>query len=278
MDFKNGKIIIFSGAGISAESGLATFRDGNGLWANYDPNVVCNYHSWRKNYELVHKFYNQRREELARVRPNLAHKIAYDLAREFEVINITQNVDDLFERAHLEVTASLRGSEATEAIHSNITNQSADSSDSNAIFAEYKKANILHLHGKLWEIRCENCEHIITIGYAPYDFSPCPKCGNPKLKPNIVFFYEQAPKYAEMYEIFDSVSDDDIIVVSGTSGEVVNVCAMIGKGYKILNNLEKARGINEKLFDSVYFEPSTSAFPKIYNEIKALKNGNSSLA
>ena len=81
-----------------------------------------------------------------------------------------------------------------------------------------------------------------------------------------------------MYEIFDSVSDDDIIVVSGTSGEVVNVCAMIGKGYKILNNLEKARGINEKLFDSVYFEPSTSAFVKIYDEIKALKNGNSSLA
>lgn len=271
MDFKNGKIIIFSGAGISAESGLATFRDGNGLWANYDPNVVCNYHSWRKNYELVHKFYNQRREELANVRPNIAHKIACDLAREFEVINITQNVDDLFERAHLEVTASLRGSEATEAIHSNITNQSADSSDSNAIFAEYKKANILHLHGKLWEIRCENCEHIITIGYAPYDFSPCPKCGNPKLKPNIVFFYEQAPKYAEMYEIFERVSDDDIIVVSGTSGEVVNVCAMIGKGYKILNNLEKARGINEKLFDSVYFEHSTSAFPKIYNEIKVLK-------
>lgn len=254
MDFKNGKIIIFSGAGISAESGLATFRDSNGLWANYDPNVVCNYHSWRKNYELVHKFYNLRREELATVHPNIAHKIAMRLAREFEVINITQNVDDLFERAHLEGESSANPN----------VNQ-------DAIFAEYEKANILHLHGKLWEIRCENCEHIETIGYAPYDFTPCPKCGNPKLKPNIVFFYEQAPKYAEMYEIFDSVSDNDIIVVSGTSGEVVNVCAMIGRGYKILNNLEKARGINEKLFDSVYFEPSTSAFEKIYDEIKALK-------
>ncbi len=266
-DFKNGKIIIFSGAGISAESGLATFRDSNGLWANYDPNVVCNYHSWRKNYELVHKFYNLRRAELATVRPNTAHKIAMRLAREFRVVNITQNVDDLFERAHLEVTVSLRGSEATEAIHSNIT----DLSDSNARFAEYEQANILHLHGKLWEIRCENCEYIATIGYAPYDFTPCPKCGNEKLKPNIVFFYEQAPKYMEMYEIFDSVSDNDIIVVSGTSGEVVNVCAMIRRGYKILNNLEKARGINENLFDSVYFEPSSSAFEKIYNEIKALK-------
>lgn len=268
MNFKNGKIIIFSGAGISAESGLATFRDGNGLWANYDPNVVCNYHSWHKNYELVHRFYNQRREELANVRPNLAHKIACDLAREFEVVNITQNVDDLFERAHLEGESGANQS-ANRSVDSSAV--LVDSSDSNAIFAEYKKANILHLHGKLWEIRCENCEHIITIGYAPYDFSSCPKCGNPKLKPNIVFFYEQAPKYAEMYEIFERVSDDDIIVVSGTSGEVVNVCAMIGKGYKILNNLEKARGINEKLFDSVYFEPSTSAFVKIYDEIKALK-------
>lgn len=277
MNFKNGKIIIFSGAGISAESGLATFRDGNGLWVNYDPNVVCNYHSWRKNYELVHKFYNQRREELACVRPNLAHKIACDLAREFEVVNITQNVDDLFERAHLEGESSVNqgaNQGANQSVNRSVDSSvdSADSSDLNAIFAEYKKANILHLHGKLWEIRCENCEHIITIGYAPYDFTPCPKCGNPKLKPNIVFFYEQAPKYAEMYEIFERVSDDDIIVVSGTSGEVVNVCAMIGKGYKILNNLEKARGINEKLFDSVYFEPSTSAFPKIYDEIRELKN------
>lgn len=280
MNFKNGKIIIFSGAGISAESGLATFRDSNGLWANYDPDVVCNYRSWRKNYELVHQFYNKRREELARVRPNVAHKIVCDLAREFKVINITQNVDDLFERAHLEgesganQNADSNDSNANQNADSSESNTDSiiNSSDSNAIFAEYEKINILHLHGKLWEIRCENCDNIITIGYAPYDFFPCPKCGNPKLKPNIVFFYEQAPKYMEMYEIFERVSDDDIIVVSGTSGEVVNVCAMIRKGYKILNNLEKARGINENLFDSVYFEPSTSAFPKIYDEIKNLKN------
>lgn len=284
MEFKNGKIIIFSGAGISAESGLATFRDGNGLWANYDPNVVCNFHTWQQNYEIVHQFYNQRREELARVRPNLAHKIACDLARKFEVINITQNVDDLFERAHLECESSAnRGNDSsdfsanhsTDSRESNIdsSDSSADSRDFNAIFAKYKKANILHLHGKLWELRCEECEAIINVGYAPYNFAPCAKCGNPKLKPNIVFFYEQAPKYAQMYEIFSRVNDNDIIVVSGTSGEVVNVCALLNRGYKILNNLEKARGISEKLFDSVYFEPSTSAFPKIYDEIIALKNG-----
>ncbi|MGX3010184.1 SIR2 family NAD-dependent protein deacylase [Helicobacter sp. 23-1044] len=265
MNFKNGKIIIFSGAGISAESGLATFRDSNGLWANYDINVVCNYHSWRQNYELVHKFYNLRREELARVKPNIAHQIAQKLAQNFEVINITQNVDDLFERAYLGLLGDFNTLDCHES--------QSDSRNDNLDFSQYDNANILHLHGKLWEIRCEDCENIINIGYAPYDFSPCPKCGNAILKPNIVFFYEQAPKYAQMYEIFERVSDNDIIIVSGTSGEVVNVCAMINKGYKILNNLKPARGINENLFDSVYLEPSTSAFPKIYDEILRLKNG-----
>lgn len=265
IDFKNGKIIIFSGAGISAESGLMTFRDSNGLWANYDINVVCNYHSWRQNYELVHKFYNLRREELARVHPNAAHKIVRDLAREFEVVNITQNVDDLFERAYLEVCGD------SFDCH-DLQSKTCNDKDFE-IFAQYEKANILHLHGKLWEIRCEECEHITTIGYTPYNFAPCEKCGNEKLKPNIVFFYEQAPKYAQMYEIFSKVRDNDIIVVSGTSGEVVNICAMINRGYKILNNLQSARGINENLFDSVYLEPSTSAFPKIYDEICRLKNG-----
>lgn len=248
MDFTNGRVIIFSGAGISAESGLATFRDSNGLWANYDPNIVCNYTNWHSNYKIVHKFYNQRREELKHTKPNIAHILTQKLSQEFEVINITQNVDDFFERAYLEVN-------------------NVESSDFNA----YSKADILHLHGKLWELRCENCENITTIGYESYDFSPCKKCGNEILKPNIVFFYEQAPKYAIMYEIFDSIKYDDIIIVIGTSGEVVNICAMLNRGYKILNNLAKTRGIDENLFDSLYLEKSTEALPKIYNEIKNIK-------
>lgn len=248
MDYSKGRIIIFSGAGISAESGLATFRDSNGLWANYDPDIVCNYRNWRENYKIVHKFYNQRREELKHTKPNIAHIITQKLSQEFEVINITQNVDDFFERAYLEVN-------------------NVDSSD----FVNYARAGILHLHGKLWELRCEHCESITTIGYESYDFSPCEKCGYELLKPNIVFFYEQAPKYAEMYEIFDSIKDDDIILVVGTSGEVVNICAMLNRGYKILNNLTSTLGINENLFDSLYLESSAVAMPKIYNEIKNIK-------
>ncbi len=234
MNFKQGKIIIFSGAGISADSGIATFRDSNGLWANYDPNIICNYRNWRENYNLVHEFYNKRRNELANVAPNVAHKIVARLQNEFGAINITQNVDDLFERAGCK--------------------------------------NTIHLHGFLSELRCENCESIIDIGYDSYKFTSCPKCKNDKLKPNIVFFYEQAPKYYDMHAIFSSVRDDDIVVVIGTSGEVVNICALLNRGYKILNNLSPSSMIDESLFDSVYMESSTTALPKIYNEIAMLKN------
>lgn len=233
MGFQNGKIIVFSGAGISAESGIATFRDSNGLWANYDPMVVCNYHNWRENYKLVHEFYNKRREELRSVAPNAAHKIIKKLSDEFELINITQNVDDLFERAGCE--------------------------------------GVIHLHGNLRELRCEKCGAIIEIGYEAYDFTPCPKCHAPELKPNIVFFYENAPRYVDLYEVFSGVGDSDIVLVVGTSGEVINICYMLSRGHKILNNLQSQAMIDESAFDSVYLEKSSVAMPKIYEEIRELK-------
>lgn len=234
MSFKNGRIIVFSGAGISAESGLSTFRDSDGLWDKYDPMVVCNYTNWKANYELVHSFYNKRRKELETKEPNIAHKIIKRLEDEFDVINITQNIDNLFEKAGC--------------------------------------SDVIHLHGSLTSLRCLECESIIEIGYAKYDFTPCPKCDAKQLKPNIVFFYEQAPKYYNMHKIFDSISDDDIIIVIGTSGEVVNICAMLSKGYKILNNLASSAMIDESIFDSVYLEKSSLAMPKIYEEIKRLKS------
>ncbi|WP_334084869.1 Sir2 family NAD-dependent protein deacetylase [Helicobacter typhlonius] len=68
------KLVIFSGAGLSAESGLETFRDNGGLWAQYDPMEVCNYENWLENFALMHRFYNLRREELGKVQPNAMHK------------------------------------------------------------------------------------------------------------------------------------------------------------------------------------------------------------
>lgn len=233
IDYKNGRVIIFSGAGISAESGLSTFRDSGGLWESYDPQLVCNYQNWNENYELVHKFYNLRRKELGKVKPNIAHEFVAKMCDEFDAINITQNVDDLFERAGCEC---------------------------------------LHLHGFLPELRCENCDKIEVLGYKEYNFHACKNCGFKRLKPNIVFFYEPAPLYTLLYGIFSSIQENDIIIVIGTSGNVININSLLGKGYKILNNLDSEITINECLFDSLYLESSSKALPKIYNEVKKLRS------
>ncbi|RZJ98660.1 MAG: NAD-dependent deacylase, partial [Flavobacterium sp.] len=109
------KLVVLSGAGISAESGIKTFRDSDGLWEGHNVMDVATPEGWKKNPELVLDFYNQRRKQLLTVEPNLAHKILAELESDFDVSIITQNVDDLHERA---------GS-----------------------------SNVLHLHGELLKVR-----------------------------------------------------------------------------------------------------------------------------
>ena len=92
------KLVVLTGAGMSAESGLKTFRDSNGLWEEHDVMEVASIEGWYKNPELVLEFYNQRRRQLASAQPNEAHKILAELEEDFDVRVITQNVDDLHER------------------------------------------------------------------------------------------------------------------------------------------------------------------------------------
>ena len=103
------KLVILSGAGISQESGISTFRDANGLWENHDIMEVASIQGWHKNPELVLDFYNQRRRQLSEVKPNEAHKIIVQLEDHFEVLIITQNVDDLHERAGSKNVIHLHG-------------------------------------------------------------------------------------------------------------------------------------------------------------------------
>lgn len=103
------KLVILSGAGISQESGISTFRDANGLWENHDIMEVASIQGWHKNPELVLDFYNQRRRQLSEVKPNEAHNIIAQLEDQFEVIIITQNVDDLHERAGSKNVIHLHG-------------------------------------------------------------------------------------------------------------------------------------------------------------------------
>lgn len=156
------KLVVLTGAGISAESGLKTFRDSDGLWEGYKVKDVATLEGWYKNPALVLDFYNQRRKQLKDAIPNAAHKILAELENDFDVHIITQNVDNLHEQA---------GSK-----------------------------NIIHLHGELLKVRsCKNENHImewhhdLVIG----DVDP----SGQQLRPHIVWFGEQVPAMEEAIHI-----------------------------------------------------------------------------
>lgn len=148
------KIVVFTGAGVSAESGLQTFRDANGLWNNYPVSLVATPQGWLSDPEFVLDFYNQRRAELDKVEPNPAHIAIAALEEKYEVVVITQNVDNLHERA---------GS-----------------------------SQVIHLHGELTKARSTFDNQVQDIGYNPIKLGDlCPK--GYQLRPHIVWFGEEVP-------------------------------------------------------------------------------------
>ena len=158
------KIIVLSGAGISAESGIKTFRDADGLWEGHDIMEVASPEGFAKNPVLVLDFYNKRRAQLLEVEPNEAHKIIAQLQNEFEVHVITQNVDDLHERA---------GSK-----------------------------NVIHLHGELLKVRSIYNEQIILDWKTDLFLGDVDKQGN-QLRPHIVWFGEEVPAMEKALEIVE---------------------------------------------------------------------------
>lgn len=232
------KVIILSGAGISAESGISTFRDSGGLWDQYDVSVICNYDSLEKNEALTLEFYDKRRLDIKDKEPNEAHKTIAQLKKQYpnDIVVLTQNVDDLFEKAGLE------------------------------------KDEIVHLHGFLPELRCRNieCEAVYEIGYEKQETfhkGICPNCGE-KLRPNIVFFGEMAP----MYERFNAeIADCEMLVVIGTSGNVIGVNTLATfVDHSILNNLEPSDAIDDTLFSKVIYDKASIAIDEIAREIEQL--------
>ena len=172
------KLVFLTGAGVSAESGISTFRDSDGLWEKHPVMEVASADGFRRNPELIHQFYNARRHQLINIQPNDAHLIIKDLEKDFEVFVITQNVDDLHERA---------GSE-----------------------------NVLHLHGELMKVRSiKHPERIYSLEYPDIDTTPSTtdEYGD-KVRPHIVFFQEDVPMMIPATRI---VKDADILVVIGTS-------------------------------------------------------------
>jgi len=178
---RRARIVLLTGAGISAESGLRTFRAADGLWENHRVQDVATPAAFQRNPELVYRFYNERRRSLATVRPNAAHLALARLEREWEgeVLLVTQNVDDLHDRA---------GSE-----------------------------NLLHMHGELLKGRCLGCgsEHSWP-GDMDHE-SRCPACGRGRVRPHIVWFGELP---LEMDRIYQALDRCDLFVAIGTSGHV----------------------------------------------------------
>ena len=182
------KLVILTGAGMSAESGISTFRDSGGLWEQYRIEEVATPQAWEQNPELVLEFYNQRRKQLFEVEPNAGHLALAELEEKYEVRIITQNVDDLHERA---------GS-----------------------------SWVLHLHGELMKMRSTGpMEDVYDVKPEKIEYfmgDLCPK-GYP-LRPHIVWFGEDVPNYSYATEIVHSA---DILIIIGTSMLVYPAAGLI---------------------------------------------------
>jgi NAD-dependent deacetylase len=167
------KIIVFSGAGISAESGLKTFRDNDGLWENFDITEVATPEAWVKNSEMVLEFYNIRRKQVLEAIPNSAHSALVDLEQKFDVEIITQNIDDLHERA---------GS-----------------------------SKILHLHGEILKSRSP-VDETRRYPIKGYELKIGDKCEyGQQLRPDVVWFGESVPNMLNAANICDNA--DILIIV-----------------------------------------------------------------
>lgn len=180
------KIVVLTGAGVSAESGISTFRDNGGLWDRYDVNDVASIDGWFRNRKLVLDFYNLRRAELEKARPNAAHLAIAALENRYEVTVVTQNVDNLHERAGSTI--------------------------------------IIHLHGELTKVRPETGaydrtfseEEVIDVGYSAVHLGDTAPNGS-QLRPHIVFFGESVPKIDAAISVVERA---DILLIVGTSLQV----------------------------------------------------------
>jgi len=224
------KVVIFSGAGISAESGLSTFRDADGLWEKYRIEEICTAGCLNWNRENTLTFYDARREQLDSVMPNAAHYAIAKLQEKYskDIAIITQNVDDLFERAGCK--------------------------------------DILHLHGFLPRLRCEACGTTHLIGYTKQERDlSCQNCGG-SFRPDIVFFGEAAPMYEHLY---DAMQDCEFLAIIGSSGNVVAMDHFARHiKVSILNNLEKSDAINEKVYTKVLYKKATEAIDEIVVDVE----------
>jgi NAD-dependent deacetylase len=237
---KEGTIVILTGAGISRESGLDTFRDVDGIWSKVNLEDVATPEGFTRNPEMVHDFYNARRAQLVRdhPEPNLAHKALARLEKEWRgrVLIVTQNIDDLHERA---------GSH-----------------------------NIIHMHGELLKIRCIHCETLMHWEDDLFIETPCPICHKTDgLRPHVVWFGEMP---LQMDEIMEALEDCDLFMSVGTSGTVypaagfVQAVQQMGDCHTVELNLEASNGASQ-FHETLYGRASQTVPAYVEQLLKSCK-------
>ena len=223
------KVYILSGAGLSAESGIRTFRDSDGLWANYSIEEVCSTSGWARDRQKVAKFYDDRRADLESKEPNYAHIRLAELKKKYprNILMLTQNVDNMLEKAGCE--------------------------------------GVIHLHGTLTDLRCERCKFVFPIGYKPQNGATCPKCNSTVVRHNVVMFGESAPAYEYLNRLYNEA---EMVVVIGTSGNVIDT-AYIAQiiDNSVLNNLD-ADFNHDQYFKVKLHKPATEAIDEIFELVE----------
>jgi NAD-dependent deacetylase len=226
-------IVVLTGAGISAESGLRTFRAEDGLWEDHRVEDVATPQAFRRDPELVQRFYDARRAGVLSAEPNAAHKALARLDREWggELLIVTQNIDDLHERAGA--------------------------------------ARVLHMHGEALSVWCTACDARHRWTGTLLDEPPCPACGETALRPNIVWFGEMP---YDMERIFAALTRADLFVSIGTSGAVYPAAGFVQQaashGARTLElNLERSLG--SQSFDETRLGPASELVPAWVGEVLA---------
>ena len=233
------RILFLTGAGISAESGLATFRSEDGLWNHHRVEDVATIEAYYRNPDYVHDFYNTMKPELWNAKPNAGHLAIAKLQNEYpgEVHIITQNIDTLHEKA--------------------------------------KSRNVIHIHGQINQAVCMNCGHILETWGDVSTETVCENCGvAAMMKPNIVFFGENLLGMDKVEQLLRS---SDLFVSVGTSGVVYPAAGFVqtAKYYgadTIEFNLEPTS--NNLFFDRHVMGKAGDTLPKFVNELLAAATGN----
>ncbi len=221
------KVVVLTGAGISAESGISTFRDANGLWEGHDVMEVASPVGWERNQELVLDFYNKRRRQLKEVQPNAAHKALKDLEEKYEVHIITQNVDDLHERA---------GSK-----------------------------NVIHLHGELRKARSTFDENLVLDW--ENDLNAGDFCEhNHQLRPHVVWFGEAVPMMEPAMEITEQADVLMIIGTSMQVYPAAGLLHYAPEGIPVFF-IDPKPSVRETRHLKVYAENASTGVPQVVQQL-----------